>query len=107
MCLGIRGLSSWKRVFSAIDSVQRGTRVLGSVLEAGRPKGTDVMRALAAAGGPGDPPSQVGICFSGFIYPIRTGLWSAGGAWGTGSGLYRVGKNGAGQMLLKAKESKD
>ena len=60
MCLGIRGLSSGKRVFSAIDSVQRGTRVLGSVLEAGRPKGSDVMGALAAAGGPGDPPSQVG-----------------------------------------------
>lgn len=49
MCLGIRGLSSGKRVFSAIDSVQRGTRVLGSVLEAGRPKGSDVMGALAAA----------------------------------------------------------
>lgn len=104
MCLGIRGLSSGKRVFSAIDSVQRGTRVLGSVLEAGRPKGSGVMGALAAAGGPGDLPSQVGICFSGFIYPIRIVLWSAGGAWGPGSGLYRAGKNGAGQMLLKAKE---
>lgn len=76
---------------------------MGSVLEAGRPKGSDVMGALAAA----DPPSQVGICISGFIYPIRTGLWSTGGAWGTGSGLYRVGKNGAGQTLLKAKESED
>lgn len=76
---------------------------MGSVLEAGRPKGSDVMGALA----PADPPSQVGICISGFIYPIRTGLWSTGGAWGTGSDLYSVGKNGAGQTPLKAKESED
>ena len=101
MCLGIE---FWEKSLQCNRQCSKGHKSLGLSSRGRQAQGEWCDGGISSSRGSGDLPSQVGICFSGFIYPIRTVLWSAGGAWGPGSGLYRAGKNGAGQMLLKAKE---